>query len=345
MSISLSLSFEHVFRLSDDTGLLEHARGALPRRECGYCLDDVSRGLLAFSREPDLSAAQVALVSRYLTFVAHAQDTNGACRNRFGYDRRWQDEPATGDWWGRALWALGSAVSGCGPAWQRAEALDLFSLSCQRRSSWLRARAFATLGAAEVLAVIPDHLDARRLMEDSISALGRPGPDELWPWPEERLSYANAALAEALLAAGWALDDDQAIDDGLQLLDWLVDLQTADDHLSVVPAGGWSPGESQPGFDQQPIEVAALADACARAFAISGDNRWQIVVGRCVRWFLGANDGGVPMHDPETGGGYDGLTRHGPNLNQGAESTLAWLLTMQHGRRLASGPLAVIGSP
>ncbi|MGH8917799.1 MAG: glycosyltransferase [Actinomycetes bacterium] len=339
-----SVSFDHLLRLSDDTGLLEHARGAVPRRECGYCLDDVSRGLVALSREPDPSAELVGLAGRYLSFVAHAQDPGGACRNRLGYDRRWSDRPATGDWWGRALWGLGSVVSGSGPQWQRTEALDHFGIGSQERSPWPRALAFATLGAAEVIAAVPDDGEARRLLVDALGALARPSSDELWPWPEERLTYANAAVAEAIIAAGSALGDDRAVDDGLRLLAWLVDLQTSGDHLSVVPAAGWAPGEPQPGFDQQPIEVAALADACTRAVIVTGDDRWRIVVARCVGWFLGTNDANAPMHDTETGGGYDGLEVGGPNMNQGAESTLAWLLTLQHGRKLASDQKAPVWS-
>jgi hypothetical protein len=329
------LTFDHVFRLSDDTGLLEHARGAIARRECGYCLDDVARGLLALSRHPDPSDAHVGLAGRYLTFVAHAQDANGACRNRLGYDRRWADRAATGDWWGRAVWALGAVVSGSGPSWQRSEALDRFCLSTQHRSPWPRAMAFAALGAAEVTSAIPDHQGARQLLVDSLAVLGRPRPSHMWPWPEDRLSYANASLPEALMAAGWALHDDKAVEDGLRLLSWLVELQSADGHLSLVPAGGWSPGEPQPGFDQQPIEAAALADACGRALAITGDSQWRVHLARCLGWFLGSNDSRTVMHDPETGGGYDGLEASGANLNQGAESTLAWLLTLQRSQTVS----------
>ncbi|MHB8293981.1 MAG: glycosyltransferase [Acidimicrobiales bacterium] len=331
-------SFDHVFRLSDDTGLLEHARGALPRRERGYCLDDVARGLLALSREPEPSAEQVNLAGRYLTFVSHAQGPSGACHNRLGYDRRWEDEAGTGDWWGRALWALGSVVSGSGPQWQRREALDRFCSSSRCRPASPRALAFATLGAAEVITAVPDHREARSLLTHSVTALGRPRAGEAWPWPEERLSYANAAIAEAWIAAGRALGDDRAVDDGLFLLAWLVELQTVDRHLSLVPAAGFGPGDERPGFDQQPIEVAALADACARAFAVTGEPQWQIVVSQCVGWFLGRNDSGSPMYDPETGGGYDGLEVGGANTNQGAESTLALLLTLQHGQKTALDP-------
>jgi hypothetical protein len=330
-----SVSFEHLIRLSDGTGIVEHARGAVPRRESGYCLDDVSRGLVVLSREAEPSAQQLELALRYLAFVEHAQDSRGACRNRLGYDRRWTDSGGVGDWWGRALWGLGSVVSGDAPQWLRTEALDRFCVSAQLRSTWQRSLAFAVLGAAEVVAAIPDHADARKLLVDGVAALGRPIDDDVWPWPEARLTYANAAIPEALIAAGAALDDDDAVDDGLRLLSWLVDNQTVDEHLSLVPVAGRSPGDAQPAFDQQPIEAAALADACARAFAVTGDDGWRIVVARCAGWFLGANDSGSRMYDPDTGGGYDGLEVDGANSNQGAESTLAWLLTLQHGRRLA----------
>jgi hypothetical protein len=330
-----NLSFDHLLRLSDDVGLLEHARGAIPRRECGYCLDDVSRGLIVLARQPDPSPEQINLAAGYLAFVAHAQDPTGTCRNRLGYDRRWVDVAGTGDWWGRALWGLGTTASGSGPAWLRAEALDRFSVSSVRRSPWPRAMAFAALGAAEVVVSTPDHGPARQLLRDAADGLGRPGDDEVWPWPEDRLTYANAALAEALIAAGTTLDDAKCVDDGLRLLTWLVELQTVEGHLSLVPASGWSCHDVPPGFDQQPIEAAALADACARALSVTGDSRWQIVVSGCVDWFLGENDSKAVMHDPATGGGYDGLEAGGVNRNQGAESTLGWMLTLQHGHRLA----------
>jgi len=330
-------SLDHLARLSDDTGLLEHAKGSVPRREHGYCLDDVARGLLVLSRVPDPSARSVSLGECYLAFTAHAQDPSGACRNRLGYDRRWEDQPSTGDWWGRAVWGLGAVVAGSGPQWQREEALDRFSLSARCRSPWPRASAFAVLGAAEVLSAVPDHDGARRLLADALISLPRPRPDPAWPWPEDRLSYANASMAEALIAAGSALGDDLAVTEGVRLLRWLVDLQTHDDHLSLVPVGGWGPGDARPGFDQQPIEAAALADACSRAFMVTGEDRWSKAIGDCVRWFLGDNDAHTAMHDPSTGGGYDGLEPSGANRNQGAESTLAWLLCAQHAQRVVPG--------
>jgi hypothetical protein len=158
----------------------------------------------------------------------------------------------------------------------------------------------------------------------------------VWPWPELRLSYANALLPDALLAVGAALDAPSLVADGLGLLGWLLDRQTRDGHLSVVPVGGRGPAEAGPGFDQQPIEVAALAQACARAYQIAGRRRWAEGVELAVSWFLGANDTGVPLLDPETGGGFDGLHQDRRNDNQGAESTLALLTTLQQARALSA---------
>jgi hypothetical protein len=191
---------------------------------------------------------------------------------------------------------------------------------------------FAAIGAAEVVAIDPHHGRARQLLADAVDTIGPLGSDPTWPWPEPRLSYANAALAEALIAAGHGLGRDDVLTDGLMLLRWLLDRQIVDGHLSVVPVGGAGPDDMAPAFDQQPIEVAGLADACARAGRVTGDVAWRQGVELAIDWFAGANDLGVPMADPVTGGGYDGLTSHGPNLNQGAESTLALITTLQHGR-------------
>jgi len=328
------LSFAHLLRLSDDTGVLEHARGALPRRNHGYCVDDVSRALLVISREAAPPPELARLGERCLAFLAHAQSPDGRFHNRVGYDRRFEDEPGTGDWWGRALWGLGTAAA-CHPTrWVRDEALVSFTVGCQVRPPHPRAMAVAALGAASVLGVVPGHDEARRLLADAAAAIGRPGPDPSWPWPDPRLTYGNATLPEALLAAGSALGDGQLLQDGLMLLQWLVDVEVPDRHLSLTAVGGWALGEPRPAYDQQPIEASALADAAARAFDLTVEPQWLDVVGQAAGWFLGANDVGVALFDPDTGGGYDGLHAAGRNANQGAESTLAFLSTMQQARRL-----------
>jgi hypothetical protein len=326
-------TFAHLARMTDDTGLFEHARHAIARRQHGYCTDDIGRGLVVTSREPDPPADVLRLAECYLTFLTHAQDGTGAFHNRLAHNRRWTDEPGLGDWWGRALWGLGTAAVRSPARWIRDEALVAFTLGAARRSLAPRAMAFAGLGAAEVLRGHPDNTTAAALLADAATAIGALGDGPDWPWPQPRLEYANAALAEVVIAAGHLSADRPLLATGLRMLTWLRDIQHSDGRLSVIPAGGWHRHAPRPRYDQQPIEVAALADACATAATVTGDPAWNTGVRQAVAWFLGDNDAGVPMWDPATGGGYDGLTPHGPNLNQGAESTLALVSTLQHARR------------
>ncbi len=326
-------SFAHLSRLSDDTGLFEHARHAIARREHGYCTDDVARGLVVTSRQPEPTEEVLRLAERYLAFLTHAQDASGAFHNRLGHDRRWTDQPGLGDWWGRALWGLGTAAARSPAAWIREEALVAFSRGATRRSPAPHTMAFAGLGAAEVLRRHPDHAAAAALLADAATTIGATGPDLQWPWPQQRLTYASAALAEVVIAASQLRYDGPPLDDGLRMLNWLRDVQQRRGRLSVVPAAGWARGAARLRHDQQPIEVAAFADACATAATITGDPGWEAGVRQAVGWFHGDNDIGTRMWDPATGGGYDGLTPHGPNLNQGAESTLALISTLQHTRR------------
>ncbi|WP_326825920.1 glycosyltransferase [Streptosporangium sp. NBC_01756] len=330
----VAAGFRHLDRLSDDTGLFEHARHAVVRREHGYCTDDVARGLVVTSREGDPAPEVVRLSERYLAFLTHAQDPSGAFHNRLTYDRRWSDRPGAGDWWGRAVWGLGTAAARNAAPWIREEALLAFTLGAARRSPHPRAMVFAGLGAAEVLRVRPDCALAAGLLADAAVSVGVPTGDPGWPWPQPQLTYANAALAEVVVAAGRHSGDDALLTGGLRMLTWLRDIQTRNGLLSVVPATGWRRHTPRPRHDQQPIEVAALADACATAAAVTGDPAWHTGVRQASAWFLGANDRGTAMWDPATGGGYDGLTRDGPNLNQGAESTIALISTMQHARNL-----------
>ena len=330
--------FRHLQRLTDHVGLLEHAEGIVPRHEHGYCVDDVARGLVVVCREPSPSEELVTLARRYLYFLAEAQAPDGRFRNRLGYDRRWHDQPGTEDCWGRSVWALGTAAAR-GPTMRiREESFARFGRSARVCSPWPHAMAFAALGAVEILERWPDHPAALTLLDRASAIIGEPPGDAGWPWPAPRLSYANAAIAEAVIGAGWKLGRARVLRSGLRMLEWLLTVETRDGHLSVVPAGGWGPGEVRPAFDQQPIEVAALADACTRAAAVTGDSGWLAGVERSVAWFLGDNDAGVPMFDEQTGGGCDGLGRTGRSRNQGAESTLAMISVMQQGRRLATVP-------
>lgn len=328
-------SFTHLERLTDDTGLFEHARHAIVRREHGYCTDDVARGLVVTSREPTPTAAVLRLSECYLSFLTHAQDASGAFHNRLSHDRRWTDEPGLGDWWGRALWGLGTAAVRSPAPWIRQEARMAFVAGAHLRSPHPRAMVFAGLGAAEMLRAEPDDAFAGRLLDDAACAAGAPGEDLEWPWPQPQLTYANAALAEVRIAAGQLRGDGPMLASGLRMLTWLREVQLRQGRLSVIGVQGWRRDTPPDHHDQQPIEVAALADAFATAAAATDDPVWTVAVRQAGEWFAGSNDADAAMWDPATGGGYDGLTVAGPNLNQGAESTLALISTLQLVRNLS----------
>jgi hypothetical protein len=330
--------FDHLLRLTDRRGTFEHALLAEPRPEHGYCTDDVARVLVVATRQPDTEGLVNGLAGVAVRFLNEAQSYGGACRNRMDNTGRWTDEPSTGDHWGRCIWGLGTAAAHSDVSLVGRLAVIQLERAANARSKSPRAMAFAALGAAELLAVKPDNGAARKLITDYAASAPAPNNDPAWPWPEPRLAYANAVIPEAMIAAGTALDDSTLRQRGLDLLAWLVELETADGHLSPTPVGGRGAGDARPGFDQQPIEVAALADACARAAVVDAGAIWPDTVRAAAAWFMGDNDAGQVMWDPETGGGYDGLHADGVNGNQGAESTLAVISTLQHAARLSTVP-------
>ncbi|MCX2939966.1 glycosyltransferase [Mycobacterium pinniadriaticum] len=321
--------------MTDHRGTLEHACLDQPRPDHGYCTDDMARVLVVASREPNASGEINRLAGVALRFLSDAQALTGACRNRMDASGNWVDQPSVDDCWGRCIWGLGTAVARSDVVWVRKSAIVQFERAAQVRSPWPRAMAYAALGASEVLAAQPGHRAALKLITDYAVALPEPTGDPNWPWPEPRLTYANAVLAEAIIAAGVALESQKLWQRGLDLLAWLLDLETDNGHLSPTPVAGRGPGDGRPAFDQQPIEVSTLAEACARAAGVDAAASWIDGVRNAAAWFAGANDTGQVMWNPQSGGGFDGLQADGVNRNQGAESTLALLSTLQHAQRIS----------
>ena len=348
-------SLRHLKELSGPFGLFEHARGAKARPECGYCTDDNGRALALACRAPGDPYAE-ELAHQSLAFVERAHLGSGRFRLRQDAGGHWTPEPPSDDAAGRAL--LGLGVAAATAPWEavREGAEALFVQAAAFRSSWPRAAAYAALGAAEVAA--SPHTDrssrqaALRLLAETAEHMpgpartsgqpaGRPlGPGEApgrpsgapgredWRWPEARLTYANALLPAAQLAAGEVLGHEGLVAGGLDLLCWLVEEEWLEGHFSFTPVGGRGPSGPKPAWDQQPVEAAAMAQACAMALRLSGQDRWQAALEAALGWWLGRNDGGVLMWDPATDGGYDGLGPAGVNTNQGAESTIAFVGAM-----------------
>ncbi len=324
--------FDHLAALTDDFGTFEHAEFTAPRRDHGYCVDDVARVLVVASREQNPTSQVHDLAVGSLAFLRASQSARGGCRNRRSADGQWTSPATTDDCWGRSLWGLGEAAAS-GQSSICDEALRLFERGTHARSRWPRARAFASLGAAAVLRVDPTNSAAIALLRDAAPDMGAVIGETAWPWPEQRLTYANAVVPEAMIATGAALEREELVQRGLHLLRWLIARETRGDHLSVTPVGGSGPHDVSPRFDQQAIEVATLADACSRALNVDDSSEWQSCLRMANAWFDGLNDGSVVMWDEMTGGAYDGLMAGSINLNQGAESTLALVATRQHAAR------------
>jgi hypothetical protein len=335
--VSGGVSFDHLSRLCDRRGLFEHADHVTPRHEHGYCTDDNARLLVIAARE-SATGSMDALSRLALAFVLDAQEPSGLFHNRMNIDGQWTDAATDDDWWGRSVWALGVASVQHRDASVRRCARAAFDRSVEIRSRWPHAMAFAALGAASVLVNDPASRAASGLLGDALSTIGEP-PLGAWQWPLPRLTYANAALAEAVIAAGAALGSHTHVKRGLRMLSWLIDLQTRGGVLSIIGTAGLCEGDLPPRdggamFDQQPIEVAAIADACWLAYRTTGDAGWRDAVRLANAWFDGTNDTGAQMHDVCSGGGYDGLHSDRVNLNQGAESTLAFISARQRARSL-----------
>jgi hypothetical protein len=324
-----TLQLAHLTHLTTRTGLWEHALGAEPRVEHGMCVDDVARALVVTARIPSPSPDVDTMTRTYLSFLQAALHDDGTMHNRRNLDGTWGDDTSTHDHWGRALWAFGTAAAHLADPVLAGDARMAAATAMGTRSVHPRAMAYAALGAAQLLTVAPDDLQSRRIMLDARRLMRPAQADTAWPWPWGRLTYANAVIPQAMAKIGRHLEAHDLERDGLRLLTWLVAEQTLDGHLSMSPASGRAAGDRRPAFDQQPIEVAALAEAARTAYELTGEARWTDVIELCVRWFEGDNDSSVAVRDQETGGGYDGLEDGGVNQNQGAESTLAWLATLQ----------------
>lgn len=333
------LPLSHLVYLSDARGVFEHAQEAEPRAEHGYCLDDVARALSFVVREAAWATEPTphltGLIDTYLSFIEHAITEGGAAHNRLDTQGRWTDTAGGGDWWGRAVGALGTAARLSHEPKTVARATHAFLRATDWETPDLHAQLFAAVGASDALAAgIAELADPSTRLIRRASAMVGPAVDPSWPWPERRLRYANGVVPEALIAGGWALRDTPMFDRGLALLHFLLDTYTETGHLSLTGSAGWEPGEPRPQFDQQPIEAAKFAEACARAWELTGDDVWRQGVRSAWRWFLGDNDSSTPMVDLATGAGFDGLTPTGHNTNRGAESTLAALTTHQLARQL-----------
>jgi glycosyltransferase involved in cell wall biosynthesis len=338
------INLDHVEIMSDDTGILQHATYNVPRYDEGYCVDDNARALMLMTRIEDAGADDPKLVrtlaSRYLAFVNDAFNRPlGRFRNFMTHSRHWQEEQGSEDSHGRALWALGTVV-GCSVDPGRhslAGALFHAALPAVSKFSSPRAWAFALLGIEEYLHAFEGDRNVQAAGAEiaaRLLALFRRTDRADWPWFESSLTYCNARLPQAMISAGAWLGNAAMTETGIRSLQWLMTIQQTDDgyFAPIGTRGFFERGMAAAAFDQQPVEACATVSACMHAFRITGDHRWAEYARRAFTWFLGQNQLQQPLYDPLSGGCRDALHADRLNENQGAESTLSFLLALMEMR-------------
>jgi glycosyltransferase involved in cell wall biosynthesis len=330
----------HLHVMSDGTGLLQHAAFSVPRYDDGYCLDDNARALLLMALIEDAGTedpkAVRALAGRYLAFVSHAfNEQRGRFRNFMSYSREWLEEYGSEDSHGRAVWALGTVVGRSGDPGKRSLGGSLFHRALPAVATFTspRAWAFALLGIDEYLrAFLGDSnvQSIRRTLAERLLDLFRRTRQPDWPWFEDRLAYSNARLSQALLVSGARMEREEMTAAGTTSLAWLASIQCSEDgcFAPIGSDGFYRRGARKALFDQQPLEACAMISACLEASRVTGEPRWADYARRAFAWFHGQNHLQQSLYDPGTGGCRDGLHVDRMNENQGAESTLSFLLAL-----------------
>ena len=331
------LKLDHLERLTDYTGMFQHALFTVPNYSHGYTTDDNARALLVSILLDELGSTEtLGLASRYLAFLGFAfNDHTKRFRNFMDYQRNWLEVSGSDDSHGRALLALGTVLShSATPAfnsmagWLFEQTLPSILLTTSPRA-W----AFALIGIYEYSQKFAGDRRASQVRDElagRLLILYQNNRSEEWRWYEKELSYCNAVLPHALLICGKSIPNKAMTDAGLESLNWLADLQRADAGY-FVPIGSngfYQKGGERARFDQQPVEAQAMVSACLEAFKITGDKFWKREARRAFEWFLGRNDLNLSVYDPTTGGCRDGLHSDRLNENQGSESTLAFLQSL-----------------
>ncbi|HUZ96515.1 MAG TPA: glycosyltransferase family 4 protein [Edaphobacter sp.] len=336
------LNTRHLLAMTDDTGLLQHAIFSVPNTREGYTTDDNARALIVSTRlnESSIDDGKVehaALSRRYLAFLWLAFDADtGRFRNFLGYDRTWLEKAGSEDSHGRALWALGTVLGQSQDAGLRGAAGRLFEAAVPAALHFTspRAWAFTVLGMQEYLEWFPGDRTIqgyRNTLANRLLDIYERNATGTWKWFEKSLSYSNARLPQALILAGWHSRNKRMVAAGTEALQWLLAAQHRDDHEIFVPIGSngvYCEGGDRPRFDQQPVEACATISACLELYRLTQDDQWQTEASRIFGWFLGRNDLRISLYDVITGGCKDGLHPDRVNENQGAESTLSFLMAL-----------------
>jgi hypothetical protein len=327
-------SLEHLQRLTDYTGLLQHARGTIPYREEGYCTDDNARAVIVatkyYAQHPEPQALE--LFNTYLSFILHSQNSDGSIKNLMNFDRTWRKDEPGNDALGRVLWALGMVLAKPPSSVHLPTIKEYFDNSAEHiKKQSPRGKAYSILGISDYLKQFPQAVDVKRQMEiaaDSLVAQFEKNNFPDWQWFDGAMTYDNAILPYSLFVAGFTFGN-KYLEVAEKTCEFLLANTFNGNHFSFIGCQGWyKRGGKKAAFDQQPIEAASTCLMLRAAFNSIGDNKFLTLQRKAFQWFLGENDLHIPLYDFETKGCSDGLMSDGVNPNQGAESTLSFLLSL-----------------
>jgi glycosyltransferase involved in cell wall biosynthesis len=327
-------SLDHLEKLTDDTGLYQHAKFTIPNREFGYCTDDNARAVIAmiryYAHNPEPKA--LTLLDTYLSFIIHSQNSDGSVRNFMDFDRTWLTGEPAHDAFGRILWAFGTMMAKPPAPSYLLIAKDCFDKSVELVQKQLpRGMAYSILGMSDYLKQFPGAIDIKRQLElaaDGLVTQYEEGHYPDWQWFEDVLTYDNAVLPHALYVAGLTLNNKRYIELADITCKFLLDNTFNGTHFSFVGCKGWYERDRERAtFDQQPIEAAGTVMMLRAAYEATKNKRFLALQRKAFDWFLGQNDLHIPLYDFKTKGCNDGLTPDGVNMNQGAESTLSLVLS------------------
>ncbi len=328
-------SLDHLIKLTDDTGLYQHAKFTIPNRDYGYCTDDNARAVIAMCKYSGQYPGSEAmrLFDIYLSFVLHSQSKDGSIRNFMNFDRTWVKNEPINDAFGRALWALGAVMANPPSPTYLPIIKDCFDRSVANiQKQYPRGMAYSILGMSDYLKQFPGASDIKRQLKiaaDGLVAQYEENHYPDWQWFEDALTYDNAVLPYSLFVAGSTLENKKYISIAEKTCKFLLEHTFNGDHFSFVGCNGWyERGGTKAQFDQQPIEAAGSVLMFGAAYDATQDSSFLTLQRKAFDWFLGENDLHIQLYDFRTKGCYDGLTSGGVNINQGAEGMLSFLLSL-----------------
>ncbi|MEG6613521.1 glycosyltransferase [Pseudoclostridium thermosuccinogenes] len=325
------LKDDHIFRMTDDTGMLQHSKYSLPDPKHGYTTDDNARALIMaiMLYERYKKKKYMDLIYRYSSFILNAQNEKGKFRNFMGYDRKWLEEEGSEDCFGRCLWALGFAVSNeHTPQGVKHSLLHILKNAMPHATSLNspRAKAYSAIGLSYL-----EGEEARNLVFDLSRSLCRhyeESRDGEWKWFEDIVAYCNSVIPWSLIAAYQVTGEKKFLDVAEESLEFLGRVTFKDGYFKPVGCNGWLlKGERPAEFDEQPVEACESVLTYLEAYKATGKRKYLQKAKRCHEWYEGANTKGISLVDRETGGCFDGLTYDGVNLNKGAESLISYVIS------------------